>query len=112
MAVPTFEELFKPILEVSSDGVVLRNKDIRERVVKASNFSDEELNETLPSGQKRLDNRIGWAKTYLYKAGLLQRVSRDHYVITDEGRRLLEEDVPITASHLYDNYEGVREFLV
>lgn len=111
MAVPTFDELFKPVLEASSDGAVLRNKDIRERIVKASDFSEEDLSETLPSGQKRLDNRIGWAKTYLYKAGLLQKVSRDHYSITEEGRRLLGLDVPITSAYLYDNYEGVREFL-
>jgi len=34
--------------------------------------TDEERNELLTSGrQRRIHNRVGWAKTYLQKAGLV-----------------------------------------
>lgn len=111
MTLPKFYEFFKPILDVSSKGDILTNKDIRERIIEASNLSEEDLDETLSSGQKRFNNRVYWAKTYLCNAGLMERTSRNHYKITDEGLKLLNSNIPITVSYLYDNYEGFRKFM-
>lgn len=45
----------------------------------------------LPSGtQTRLYNRVGWAITYLAKAGALEKPGRGRFRITDRGRELLK----------------------
>lgn len=45
--------------------------------------SDAERQELLPSGrQTTFSNRVGWAITYLKKAGLLEATRRAHFRIT------------------------------
>ena len=47
----------------------------------------------LPSGrQPYIDNRVGWARTYLKKAGLLEYPSRGHVKITEKGIAILKEN--------------------
>ena len=49
-------------------------------------LTDEERIEPLPSGkQPILDNRVGWARTYLAKAGLIDSPRRAHFIITERG---------------------------
>jgi restriction system protein len=53
-------------------------------------LSQEDLLEKLPTqGQATYKNRIGWAKTYLKKAGLLENTKRAHVKITDLGLKVL-----------------------
>jgi restriction endonuclease Mrr len=58
----------------------------------ASEFSltDSERRDLLPSGgQFVFDNRVGWARTYLKKAGLLLAPRRGVVQITDRGLQVL-----------------------
>ncbi|MFA6242971.1 MAG: restriction endonuclease, partial [Candidatus Hydrogenedentales bacterium] len=56
-------------------------------------LTDEERKELLPSGRQCVfDNRVGWARTYLKKAGLLEAPRRGHVVITDRGRSVLAQE--------------------
>jgi restriction system protein len=55
-------------------------------------LTDEERTRMLPSGQQAyINNRVGWAKSYLKKAGLLENPSRGKVRITNEGRVVLAE---------------------
>src|SRR5215469_2416676 len=50
-------------------------------------------------GQTRLYNRVGWASTYLKKAGLLQALAPGRFQLTDRGSDILSSqpasiDVP------------------
>ncbi len=55
-------------------------------------LSDDDLREMLPSGiSTTLGNRVGWASTYLKKAGLLSAPKRAHIQISEAGRRVLAE---------------------
>lgn len=64
-------------------------------------LSDEEKNELLPSGKQRMiDNRVGWARTYLLKAGLIDSPKRAHFVITERGKQALSENVEINNEYL------------
>jgi restriction system protein len=46
----------------------------------------------LPSGQQSIiDNRVGWARTYLKKAGLLESPKRSFLKITKVGREALKK---------------------
>lgn len=56
------------------------------------NLSAEDIAEMLPSGrQATYMNRIGWAKTYLLKAGALESPQRGVVSITPRGHSLLTE---------------------
>ena len=55
-------------------------------------LSEEELSELLPSGtQPIFANRVGWARLYLKKAGLLDAPKRGFLQITERGRKILSE---------------------
>lgn len=54
-------------------------------------LTDKERNELLPSGsQTTFANRVGWAATYMKKAGLLLSPKRAYIQITDLGKKALE----------------------
>jgi len=55
--------------------------------------TDQERKELLASGNQAIfDNRVGWAKTYLKKAGLLDSPKRATFVITELGRQTLAKN--------------------
>ena len=67
-------------------------KDITKRIEDQYGLSEDERMTMLPSGYSRvIVNRVGWAKTHLKEAGLLQSVRRGFVRITSEGRQVLEE---------------------
>lgn len=75
-------------------------------------LTTEERSMLLPSGrQSTIANRTHWALAYLHKAGLLARVGRGEYEVTESGRALL--DAPpekLTLGYLMQHYPGVRVF--
>ena len=111
---PTQEQALRPILETVADGRAWRLEDV-ERAV-ADQFA---LNETsrelrVKSGDTVLSYRIGWARTSLVKAGLVEQPAPSMIVITDAGRsllasregpfdyKLLREEFPTFATWLAD----------
>lgn len=93
MAVPDYQTLMLPLLKFFGDG---KEHSIREAVDVLGtelNLSDAELSETIPSGsQTTFYNRIGWARTYMAKAGLLEKTRRSVYKITERGQTVLAEN--------------------
>lgn len=87
---PTWEQFNVPVLTVLSDGMTRSLRQLRRDVADAVGLTAEQRAETLPSGQLRADNRIGWAASFLNRVGALDHPSRGQYVITDFGRELLE----------------------
>lgn len=66
-------------------------------------LTDAEKEEMLPSGQStRMRNRVGWCRTHLNKAGLIQRVDWGIYRITDAGRQLVANPPPVLNLKLLD----------
>jgi restriction system protein len=56
-------------------------------------LSDEERKELLPSGQQAtFDNRVGWARTYMKKAVLLEPTRRGYFRITERGKDVLSQN--------------------
>lgn len=96
----TYQDYHKNVLKVLSDDNVYKNKEIRQKVIQDYNYSDEELNETLPSGNNRITDRINWSITYLKNAKVIENVKRGHYKITQRGKELLEQNQEITDETL------------
>lgn len=60
--------------------------EIKDCLAKALKLTEEELKGLLPSGRQRtFDNRVGWARTYMKKALLLENTERAKYRITPPG---------------------------
>src|SRR5688572_1684094 len=92
MAVPDFQSLMLPLLKLASDGNEHGLADAIEGLAREFQLSNEDRTELLPSGrQPRFNNRVGWASTYLRKAGLLRMVRRGTFQLTDRGRQVLDE---------------------
>jgi restriction system protein len=90
MAIPSFDAFFRPFLALLAAEGPLHMREVQRRLQDSSGLSSEELAQRLPSGKWAVvENRIGWARTYLYKAALIERVSRATYRATQQGRDLL-----------------------
>jgi len=82
-----------PLLTLISDRQEYRFRDIIETLATKFNLSDEEEKELLPSGQQPIfDNRVGLAKTYLKKAGLIDTPKRGTLAITQLGLDILKQN--------------------
>ena len=90
MAIPDYQSFMLPFLRAISDGKEHTLRELYERLADELTLSDQEREQMLPSGRQRVfHNRIGWARTYLKKAGLLVAVKRGVFRITDKGQELL-----------------------
>jgi restriction system protein len=79
-----------PLLELAGDGSEHRTSEAVANLAKRFGLSSEECETLLPSGrQTTMSNRVGWSKTYLAKAGLLDGSKRGVIRITDRGREAL-----------------------
>ena len=97
---PKFHELMRPMLEACADGQPYPIGDIIEKMMASSGLSEEQLAETIPSGQCRYRNRSLWAATYLRKCQALTTPRRGWVQLGERGKELLAEDTPITMQRL------------
>ncbi len=109
MAIPDYQSCMLPLLRYAADGQEHQLKDAVQKLAQEFKLTDEELNEFLPSGQQPVFiNRIGWARTYLKKAGLLLSPRRGYFQITSRGQAVLKE----APRHINVKYlERFPEFL-
>lgn len=113
MAIPSWDDLVRPILELLSDGAPRQVRDLVNPVGDKLAIPEPERKELLPSGQQtRLANRVYWACSYLKKAGILLSPKRGYIQLTDEGHNVLREGPDkISRSWLITNYQGVQDFV-
>lgn len=92
MPIPDYQTVMLPLLRILADGAERRVRDVRDLIIAEFNLTQEEREQLLPSGQMTvIGSRVGWAKTYLKNAGLVDNQSRGRLRITDAGRRVLAE---------------------
>jgi restriction system protein len=73
--------------------------------------TDEERKELLPSGrQQTFNNRVGWARTYLTKAGLLEIPKRGCFRITERGVGVLAKPPDKINIAFLDQFPEFMEF--
>ena len=90
MSIPDFQSVMRPVLSVVEDGTPLALSELRERIAEQFQLTEDERKERLPSGnQTVINNRVGWARTYLNKAGLLTIPAKGMVQITVRGREAL-----------------------
>jgi restriction system protein len=93
MSIPDYQTLMLPVLRVAEDRREHTISEVAEIVSASFRLTEEEQMEMLPSDkQRKLVNRVAWAKTYMAKAGLLESVSRGKFKITSRGAALLKTE--------------------
>lgn len=112
MALPDYQSLMLPLLKYAGT----RNSEVTtseavEVLAQELNLTEEDLKEMLPSGaQSTFGNRVGWAATYMKKAGLLESTRRGYYQITERGHELLTKQPKIINVKLLEKYPEFLEF--
>ena len=81
-----------PLLELAADSSEHSLRETIEILSSQLGLTEEERRELLPSGrQPTFDNRVGWARTYMKKAGLLESTRRGYFRITKRGLDVLDK---------------------
>ena len=105
MAVPDYQSLMLPSLKALSGGEETPIAEVRSRVAESENLSAGDLREMVPSGRQTIfTNRVSWAVIYMERAGLVERVRRAVYRLTEEGERLLRKDLSRIDNNLLRQY--------
>jgi restriction system protein len=100
-----------PLLRCFADGKEHSIQDLVNTLAREFSLSPEELRELLPSGKQTVFySRVGWAKTYLAKAKLIDKVRRSHYVMTSRGREVLNENPPEIKNEFLAQFPEFTEF--
>jgi restriction system protein len=93
MSLPDFQTLMLPVLKFSSTKEEHTLRDVVEYLKGEFNVSPEEDRALIPSGKQPIFyNRVGWARTYLKQAGLLESTRRNFLRITERGKSVLLEN--------------------
>lgn len=111
MAVPDYQTLMLPLLQRYADGDVHSLNEIFDSIAVEFKLTADDLREPLPSGrQTKFRNRVGWARTYLSKAGLLESEKRGHFRLTEAGEKVLAEKPPRIDARFLERFPSFVEF--
>lgn len=101
----------RPILVALEDGTDRSIREVRERLAEHFSLTADDLAEQIPSGRaKTFQNRVGWATTYLYRTGLIERPKRSTYRITPRGQEVLATNPKRVDLKILSQFEEFNEF--
>ncbi|GAB4324884.1 MAG: restriction endonuclease [Candidatus Sumerlaeia bacterium] len=112
MSIPDYQAFMLPTLQLLKDG---RQRTIRwcsDALADRFNLTKEERSRLLPSGRQTvLDNRVGWARSYLKHAGLLESPGRGLVRITKRGQDVLAEQPKVLDRSFLMRFPEFKEFV-
>ena len=100
MALPKYDEFYRLVLNTLQDGKSHSMKEVRNSIAQTLQLTEQDLSETLSNGSSVYAGRVGWAKTYLKKAEMIDSPQRGYITITPAGQSLLASNEPITNALL------------
>ncbi len=111
MAIPDYQRVMLPLLRFAADKREHSTREAIEELAKHFGLTEDERKELLPSGgQATFDNRVGWARTYMRKAGLLESPRRGYFKITERGLEALAQNPAVINVRFLEQYPEFREF--
>ncbi len=110
MAVPKYYEFFSPFMACLRDGEVHTLKEVRTYCAHAFSLTEDDLKEVLPSGATVFKDRVGWARTYLKKAGLLYSPSRSNFQLTQAGRKAVQDGTDQITLDYLKQFDSFQQF--
>lgn len=111
MQIPKHYEIHKPFLELLQDGLPHSLSDLNAQLAAYFKLDEVALAELLPSGRQTVfKNRIGWASTYLKKAGLITSPERAVFAITTQGLKALKDSPAVMNKAYLMQFDSFLEF--
>ena len=97
MDLPRFDQTFQPILDVLKNGDVITGRELIRKVEEKfySKLPQDLRDQTTKSGDRLIENRIAWGKSYLKKGGLVHFPQRGYVQITEKGKAATPESVSL-----------------
>jgi restriction system protein len=112
MPIPDFQTVMLPLPTFTSDGNEHSLRETIEHLANHFNLTADERQELLPSGAQAIfDNRVGWAKTHLLKAGLVESPRRSIFKITAHGLQVLGKNPQQININFLRQFPSYAEFL-
>lgn len=95
MAIPEYQTVMLPLLKSLADGKERRMPEVMPAICAQFKMTEEEKSRPIASGKMPIvRNRLGWAATYMKKAGLIEQPRHGVFLITDRGKQVLAENPP------------------
>lgn len=103
---------FSPtLLKITSDGKEHGFSEVAEALSLHFKLTSDDRKEMLSSGrQAKFENRVGWAQTYMKKAGLLESPGRGKVRITARGLKVLKEGHTDISAKFLRQFPEFMEF--
>jgi restriction system protein len=112
MPIPDYQSIMLPLLQCVADEQIHKFRELIKLLAQKFKLTEEDRRELLPSGKQPLfDNRVGWANTYLKKAGLLQSEKRGFVQITNLGLEVLNSNPEKINAAFLRQYDSFNEFV-
>jgi restriction system protein len=101
----------RPVLVATDGGEPKSQAQIRDMVAPALGVSDEDRQVVLPSGNQAIfANRVAWAITHMSQAGLILRPERGRYVLSERGKKVLQDNPERVDLTVLQQFPEWREF--
>lgn len=85
---PKFIQYFQPVIDGLRDlGSSAKPREVYAWIAEKYSVAKEEIEGTTKGGQSKFENKVGWARFYLAKAGLIDTEQRGVWVLTEAGRK-------------------------
>lgn len=111
MTIPDYQTIMLPLLQLVGDEEEHSMRALTEALANKFDLTEEERKELLPSGrQPTFYNRVGWARTYMKKAGLLKSRRRGYIEITERGLSVLENGPSRIDINFLNQFDEFVEF--
>lgn len=111
MTIPDYQTIMLPLLKIAADRKEHSKHEVVNILANQFHLTELERKLLLYSGKQELfDNRVGWARTYLIKAGLIISTRWGYFSITDKGLELLKTNPPKIDINLLRKYPEFKDF--
>lgn len=111
MAIPDYQSIMLPLLELASDKQEHSLREAYNTLANRFELTEEERKELLPSGQQEVfHNRVAWARTYLKMADLLQNTRRGFFKISERGTATLAQNLEKIDNSYLEQFDEFQEF--
>ncbi len=104
---PKFIQYFQPVIDGLRDlGSSAKPKEVYSWIAEHHDIPRAEIEGTTKGGQSKFENKVGWARFYLAKAGLIGTEQRGVWVLNELGRKanLSHDDAYQMFRQIHDGF--------
>lgn len=111
MSIPDYQQIKLPLLKFAADQKEHSMREAIESLAVQFKLTEDERKDLLQSGQQAVfDNRVGWARTYLKKACLIESKRRGFFNITERGKQVLAQNLTAIDNKFLMQFPEFVEF--